>query len=135
MCYLSPSGATYFCASDLSFFLRLPRPPISTRTDTLFPYSTLFRSVRARAAGQVERADPAARLGVELQVLDRAGGVDLHAVECDAGVDALRRQRQRAVAAMPGQAPLRDQRRGGIVAVLQAAAGEVDFDKIGRAHV
>src|SRR3546814_18144096 len=26
------------------FFLRILRPPISTRTDTLFPYTTLFRS-------------------------------------------------------------------------------------------
>src|SRR3546814_1344362 len=26
------------------FFLRTPRPPRSTRTDTLFPYTTLFRS-------------------------------------------------------------------------------------------
>src|SRR3546814_12502396 len=26
------------------FFLRIPRPPRSTRTDTLFPYTTLFRS-------------------------------------------------------------------------------------------
>src|SRR3546814_15579465 len=31
------------------FFLLLRRPPRSTRTDTLFPYTTLFRSV-----GQVE---------------------------------------------------------------------------------
>src|SRR3546814_17495239 len=29
----------------LFFFLRIRRPPISTRTDTLFPYTTLFRSV------------------------------------------------------------------------------------------
>src|SRR3546814_7215942 len=28
----------------------IPRPPISTRTDTLFPYTTLFRSQCARAA-------------------------------------------------------------------------------------
>src|SRR3546814_264868 len=28
----------------LFFFLRLRRPPRSTRTDTLFPYTTLFRS-------------------------------------------------------------------------------------------
>src|SRR3546814_12486359 len=28
------------------FFLMIPRPPRSTRTDTLFPYTTLFRSVR-----------------------------------------------------------------------------------------
>src|SRR3546814_1689633 len=29
------------------FFLRIRRPPRSTRTDTLFPYPTLFRSWRA----------------------------------------------------------------------------------------
>src|SRR3546814_6698912 len=29
------------------FFLMIRRPPRSTRTDTLFPYTTLFRSVRA----------------------------------------------------------------------------------------
>src|SRR3546814_2109896 len=27
------------------FFLRIRRPPRSTRTDTLFPYTTLFRSI------------------------------------------------------------------------------------------
>src|SRR3546814_5536312 len=32
------------------FFLRIWRPPRSTRTDTLFPYTTLFRSERAKAA-------------------------------------------------------------------------------------
>src|SRR3546814_2979728 len=32
------------------FFLMIRRPPRSTRTDTLFPYTTLFRSpVRARS--------------------------------------------------------------------------------------
>src|SRR3546814_11363459 len=29
----------------LFFFLMMRRPPISTRTDTLFPYTTLFRSL------------------------------------------------------------------------------------------
>src|SRR3546814_11231365 len=29
------------------FFLMIRRPPRSTRTDTLFPYSTLFRSANA----------------------------------------------------------------------------------------
>src|SRR3546814_10865354 len=29
------------------FFLIIRRPPRSTRTDTLFPYTTLFRSARA----------------------------------------------------------------------------------------
>src|SRR3546814_10088880 len=30
------------------FFLMIRRPPRSTRTDTLFPYTTLFRSLRGR---------------------------------------------------------------------------------------
>src|SRR3546814_9177543 len=30
---------------SIFFFLRIRRPPRSTRTDTLFPYPTLFRSV------------------------------------------------------------------------------------------
>src|SRR3546814_15025734 len=30
--------------SSLFFFLMIRRPPRSTRTDTLFPYTTLFRS-------------------------------------------------------------------------------------------
>src|SRR3546814_3429377 len=32
----------------LFFFLMIRRPPRSTRTDTLFPYTTLFRSRRGR---------------------------------------------------------------------------------------
>src|SRR3546814_2826061 len=31
---------------DTLFFLMIRRPPRSTRTDTLFPYTTLFRSTR-----------------------------------------------------------------------------------------
>src|SRR3546814_17188170 len=31
------------------FFLMIRRPPRSTRTDTLFPYTTLFRSLAAQA--------------------------------------------------------------------------------------
>src|SRR3546814_10959240 len=32
------------------FFLMIRRPPRSTRTDTLFPYTTLFRSATTRRA-------------------------------------------------------------------------------------
>src|SRR3546814_11897141 len=35
---------------DFFFFLMIRRPPRSTRTDTLFPYTTLFRSGRYRQA-------------------------------------------------------------------------------------
>src|SRR3546814_17940954 len=33
-------------------FLMIRRPPRSTRTDTLFPYTTLFRSSRPEAGGR-----------------------------------------------------------------------------------
>src|SRR3546814_3819684 len=39
----------YDVTSDrLFFFLMIRRPPRSTRTDTLFPYTTLFRSCQGR---------------------------------------------------------------------------------------
>src|SRR3546814_18528611 len=33
------------CLCYVFFFLMIRRPPRSTRTDTLFPYTTLFRSI------------------------------------------------------------------------------------------
>src|SRR3546814_15602477 len=36
----------------LFFFLMIRRPPRSTRTDTLFPYTTLFRSWRVGCRNQ-----------------------------------------------------------------------------------
>src|SRR3546814_7462595 len=64
------------------------RPPRSTRTDTLFPYTTLFRSLSLRCAGHprgdrrhqpAERLLPAARPARDLQPADGAeppGGAD-----------------------------------------------------------
>src|SRR3546814_20811637 len=51
--------------SDFVFFLMIRRPPRSTRTDTLFPYTTLFRS-----ADTFYLDGPAHRLKA---VLDRLG--------------------------------------------------------------
>src|SRR3546814_667902 len=45
-------------SSDLSFFfffLMIRRPPRSTRTDTLFPYTTLFRSPKSTRRCSPER--------------------------------------------------------------------------------
>src|SRR3546814_18574094 len=36
------------------FFLRIRRPPRSTRADTLFPYTTLFRSLAQGVAHELE---------------------------------------------------------------------------------
>src|SRR3546814_20013471 len=38
----------FTCILLLFFFLMIRRPPRSTRTDTLFPYTTLFRSIAGR---------------------------------------------------------------------------------------
>src|SRR3546814_12627993 len=43
----------------LIFFLMIRRPPRSTRTDTLFPYTTLFRSRSCRFRRCGERGDDA----------------------------------------------------------------------------
>src|SRR3546814_11504136 len=48
----------------LFFFLMIRRPPRSTRTDTLFPYTTLFRSM--------------IRILVQSAVIDIAAEFDLH---------------------------------------------------------
>src|SRR3546814_4990496 len=36
------------------FFLMIRRPPRSTRTDTLFPYTTLFRSIAGHPEGMIK---------------------------------------------------------------------------------
>src|SRR3546814_16306338 len=60
------------------FFLMIRRPPRSTRTDTLFPYTTLFRSGLAGAgvSGQRDITDLVAA-GRHDRLLDRAMATDL----------------------------------------------------------
>src|SRR3546814_4779099 len=41
--------------AKLFFFLMILRPPRSTRTDTLFPYTTLFRSLIEDGAGMYDQ--------------------------------------------------------------------------------
>src|SRR3546814_2948131 len=62
------------------------RPPRSTRTDTLFPYTTLFRSALAHVGdGLVEQSnqavtalDPVVVVGDRLERLRAAAGAQLH---------------------------------------------------------
>src|SRR3546814_19445480 len=58
LCYFYIFIYNHFVVSTLflfffCFFLMIRRPPRSTRTDTLFPYTTLFRSGLMHAAGEV----------------------------------------------------------------------------------
>src|SRR3546814_4335955 len=51
----------------------LRRPPRSTRTDTLFPYATLFRSSIAAAVGVDVVIHPRARAALEAYYTDKGG--------------------------------------------------------------
>src|SRR3546814_1429085 len=82
--------------SSIFFFLMIRRPPRSTRTDTLFPYTTLFRSlVDDRAYGR-QRDAPFHELGAGRADARSCGaqrnqgrGAGLQAAHC-ARLDAIR---------------------------------------------
>src|SRR3546814_15071010 len=72
------------------FFLMIRRPPIFTRTDTLFPYTTLFRSVGGEVL--VDGAEGGVRLRGAPGARSAAGGVDDDAGELDGACPHERRQ-------------------------------------------
>src|SRR3546814_15626631 len=90
---------------DIFFFLMIRRPPRSTRTDTLFPYTTLFRSARERAAGKDVR-----------RAAERAVHRHLSAV------DDRRPRKRRTVARQPGLP-------GIMLDAVRAGAGRNETDR------
>src|SRR3546814_20916167 len=72
------------------------RPPRSTRTDTLFPYTTLFRSEQRRLGGvdeveaHVARLDPAPQLDQPVAV-ERLGEAVVHGLAGERVVGPLER--------------------------------------------
>src|SRR3546814_12765355 len=70
------------CRLLIVFFLMIRRPPRSTRTDTLFPYTTLFRSADDRRRLQFAARDPYCRF------VDQAD----RRFAAHAGVDLARRR-------------------------------------------
>src|SRR3546814_14751440 len=80
----------------LCFFVMGRRPPRSTRTDTLFPYTTLFRSrrrflgvSRGISATQAERFATAASRGAAGFVAVRGSRIIGHACVEPCGADAV----------------------------------------------
>src|SRR3546814_2770464 len=87
------------------FFLMIRRPPRSTRTDTLFPYTTLFRSKVVVGLGRLDIVDE--ELGavmlddrlVEIGVVDLAAQRRVenlllqHGVDLELGADLVRELR------------------------------------------
>src|SRR3546814_8562333 len=57
------------------------RPPISTRTDTLFPYTTLFRSILIEPAVTGVTDLPVSRLGSSIRFRGTGPGEDPAAAE------------------------------------------------------
>src|SRR3546814_8415589 len=71
------------------FFLMYRRPPRSTRTDTLFPYTTLFRSARRGRIAVAARADREAQYLAEPRtaILRIVAGVARSAAITDRDID------------------------------------------------
>src|SRR3546814_3417066 len=121
------------------------RPPRSTRTDTLFPYTTLFRSPADRFLDRIESRDALQRFLGDGALL---GGVDVMELAPDVGPAGHRDHRPRLplgnvervepgigigdeVAGKSGEVALR---------MLALAVGAVEVGRrrrreIGRAHV
>src|SRR3546814_12007039 len=92
------------------FFLMIRRPPRSTRTDTLFPYTTLFRSDTGKAAfyfkPRVRR--PAVKTSIQYRAglpggrMHMAGPHLAFAVACLSAPCDIHRPTSKPAARMPG---------------------------------
>src|SRR3546814_17409690 len=60
------------------FFLMIRRPPRSTRTDTLFPYTTLFRSDREGGGRRRRRRHAGAGQDRDAGRLEKTTGIKQH---------------------------------------------------------
>src|SRR3546814_11344095 len=69
------------------FFLMIRRPPRSTRTDTLFPYTTLFRSVTGEVAVVKLDGNATAGTGTEAAPIKDVFYFAEKSVASDAGSD------------------------------------------------
>src|SRR3546814_8755932 len=67
------------------------RPPRSTRTDTLVPYTTLFRSKRRQLGKQIELLEDHARFAAQLA---HRGAATQHAKTIDDNVAAFDRSEE-----------------------------------------
>src|SRR3546814_14854226 len=97
MCIISGHVWVWLClsvcvvVSFIYFFLMIRRPPRSTRTDTLFPYTTLFRSGPSdglsRPALVPEQNGQAKRRQIAGEGADRLGAGAVAAVEVEGEAD------------------------------------------------
>src|SRR3546814_6455660 len=103
------------------------RPPRSTRTDTLFPYTTLFRSDIQAAAAEAERAPLAVLAG------RRRGLLQHHVAANDAQVARTAGDQPRDVVVAHQQQV--DRQRLAVTEQPVAALAPAQPAEIGRAHL
>src|SRR3546814_12582550 len=116
------------------------RPPRSTRTDTLFPYTTLFRSTATPSSGESQRKGEspflskvnARQLSAEATWQDALGyGMSLLDLEAEVRV---RWAPSQVVSGESGWKAVQEQQKAG-VPVRQTLLEAGYTDEIGRAHV
>src|SRR3546814_18108968 len=131
--YISPS---YQCCF---FFLRIRLPPRSTRTDTLFPYTTLFRSIaKAHPYAHLQR-QPIRECPLWFPRAEHAAFVDAAVIELDR-FDPVqqndRRPWRRFLDQPPGKHPLRGKLQLDVIAerksVVQRKSGPESGNPGGR---
>src|SRR3546814_16209336 len=104
----------WFCCLLVVVFLLISHPPRSTRTDTRFPYTTLFRS------GEV----------VERRLGTGAPGVRLHRPHGDAGcAGGVELRSLRAAPAQTARADPRDRQ-----AAAEAGGGDRKSTRVNSSH-
>src|SRR3546814_11249164 len=82
----------YYRSVVMFFFLMIRRPPRSTRTDTLFPYTTLFRSDDPRARDRARDRKAADRMACQIDDQGAAGPLRIRRRLAAARFAARRRQ-------------------------------------------
>src|SRR3546814_10651096 len=130
------------------FFLMIRRPPRSTRTDTLFPYTTLFRSASATARVRVarmarRRRAAMARLRIRGQQDCRHSAANPANPQpaCSPGVVTVATGRRVSVAllgavdAVAGIAEARPDIAVFVELAVDGAGEDADVGEIGRGHV
>src|SRR3546814_17248942 len=94
-CVFLGCGAVFFVSVLFVFFVMIRRPPRSTRTDTLFPYTTLFRSLLRHGSMRVRGlsfSQGDCKPVPEINAVDYA----LAAVGCELGHSSLRAASRRS---------------------------------------
>src|SRR3546814_13932407 len=93
----------------LFFFLMIRRPPRSTRTDTLFPYTALFRSNAGHAKFRLTLASDLGRAGVHVDPGYWSGILYLSRPEdCRGGTEFFRHKRTNTERRQIGRASCRE---------------------------